>query len=148
MTTVIATTEEALQQEAVSLAARLTPHAEHATLITLSGDLGAGKTTFTQALARALGVEEPITSPTFVLAKAYTLPEGGEFERLVHIDAYRLSGGENDMRAIGLTETYADPRALVVLEWPEMLGDALPRADHAITITVADEGTARTIAYA
>jgi tRNA threonylcarbamoyl adenosine modification protein YjeE len=85
---------EALQQEAADFARALAQRAGAATLITLSGELGAGKTSFTQGAARALGVTEAVTSPTFVLEKIYSLPKNETgFARLVHIDAYRLEGG-------------------------------------------------------
>src|ERR1700754_3179272 len=87
-------TVEELDREAEGFAGRLVPSAQGATLVTLTGELGAGKTTFTQSLARALGVTDTVTSPTFVLEKIYSLPDSTQgFTRLVHIDAYRLSGG-------------------------------------------------------
>ncbi len=134
-----------LEMEAVALVSELRPKQDSATLITLSGDLGAGKTAFTQAIARTLGVTEPVTSPTFVLAKAYDL-SGKEFSKLVHIDAYRLTEGK-DLRALDLARTLEDSRTLVILEWPEMVEDGLPHADVAITLTVRSD-TERDIAYA
>src|SRR5689334_7666432 len=83
---------EALQAEAASFVSSLTPKESGATLVTLTGELGAGKTSFTQGVARALGIEESVTSPTFVLEKVYELADHG-FKRLVHIDAYRLESG-------------------------------------------------------
>ena len=80
-----------LQAYARKFVASLMPHRDAATLVTLSGDLGAGKTTFTQGIARALGVEETVASPTFVIEKVYVLT-AQRWERLVHIDAYRLEG--------------------------------------------------------
>ena len=66
-----------------------TQKSEGAVVCALHGDLGAGKTTFTQTLARELGVEEIVTSPTFVIMKNYELTNQ-PFEKLVHIDAYRI----------------------------------------------------------
>src|SRR3990167_6998785 len=106
-----------LAQEAAALAARLMPKEDGATLVTLSGELGAGKTSFTQALARAYGVEEQVTSPTFVLEKIYALPSSA-FARLVHIDAYRLKDG-SEIAPLGFDELMRDPGTLIVLEWPE-----------------------------
>ena len=124
----------------------LAPAASGATLITLSGELGAGKTSFAQAVAKELGVLEPVTSPTFVLMKEYPLPEGSAFSRLVHIDAYRLKGG-TELPATGFFERMQDPRTLVLLEWPEMVADALPVPRAAITIGILPDRS-RTLAYA
>ena len=136
----------ALSDEATALVERLLPKTEGATLVTLSGDLGVGKTSFTQAVAKALGVEESVTSPTFVLAKSYALPEGLAFRTLLHIDAYRLSGGK-DLGRIGFTDALTDSGTLIFLEWPEIVADGLPQADVSITLTVEDDGS-RTITYA
>lgn len=133
-----------LENEAAELVSTLRPKQDGATLVTLSGDLGSGKTSFTQAAARAFGVVDPVTSPTFVLAKSYDL-SGQAFSRLVHIDAYRLAEGK-DLRALDFAHTLEDPRTLVMLEWPEMVADALPKADVAITLRVLDE-TMREITY-
>src|SRR3989338_11057767 len=87
------TTLTELEAEAARFVGSLTPREEGATLVTLAGELGAGKTAFTQAVAKALGVEESVTSPTFVLEKIYGLTKS-VFERLIHIDAYRLQKGD------------------------------------------------------
>ncbi len=135
---------EALEQEAKELVASLSP-GEHATLVTLSGELGAGKTTFTQAIARALGVTDIVTSPTFVLEKMYELT-GMPFKRLVHIDAYRLTAG-NDLAPLAFHTLYKEPDNLIVLEWPQRVVDALPVADVAITLVPSPDGS-RTFTYA
>ncbi len=140
------TSLEALTQEAAALADRLAPKADSATLITLSGELGAGKTSFTQALAHVYGIEEHVTSPTFVLEKIYQLPEGKGFTRIAHIDAYRLRGGA-ELDPLGFSELMRDPTTLVILEWPEMVADGLPPADVSIRLRVNDNES-RTIAYA
>lgn len=136
----------ALATEAVSFVESLAPKEKSATLVTLSGDLGAGKTAFAQQVAKALGVTEHVTSPTFVLAKSYALPEGLAFRELLHIDAYRLTGG-NDLEKIGFTEASKDTGTLILLEWPEMVEDGLPPADVAITLTLSEDGS-RTLSYA
>lgn len=135
-----------LGREAGAFAASLAPKPDRATLVTLSGELGAGKTAFAQAVARSLGVSEPVTSPTFVLAKSYGLPEGEPFARLVHIDAYRLTGGK-ELRSLDFARTMEDPDTLILLEWPEMVADALPGADAAIRLETQPDET-RTLAYA
>jgi tRNA threonylcarbamoyladenosine biosynthesis protein TsaE len=81
-------------------------------VLLLDGDLGAGKTTFTQGLARAMGVYEPVTSPTFTLVRTY--PTGFGIE-LIHADVYRLDS-LNDIVALGLPELLDSP-AVAVIEW-------------------------------
>lgn len=144
----VAGTLEDLQEKAATFAGRLVPRADRATFVTLSGELGAGKTSFTQGLARTLGVIDHVTSPTFVLEKLYDLPAetGRGFSRLVHIDAYRLEGGKA-LAPLGFHELMQDPKNLIVLEWPELVADALPEADHALTLAVLPD-TARSLTYA
>lgn len=109
-----------------------------ATLVVLTGNLGAGKTTFVQALARELGVKEVVQSPTYVLMKSYPLELSGpasqinnKFTKLVHIDAYRLESPE-EFDALRPEEFLHDPQALVVVEWPERLSGKLPKPDMTI----------------
>lgn len=137
-------TLEELQAEAKRFVGELKVHTDRATLVTLSGELGAGKTSFVQGVGSALGIDSSITSPTFVLEKIYQLTNQS-FERLVHIDAYRLNGGA-ELVPLGFWQTIAAPRTLIMLEWPERVNDGLPQADVRITLTVADEG--RDISYA
>ena len=103
------------------LAARLKAH----DILLLRGPLGAGKTSLVQGLANALGIQEPITSPTFALAQHY--PEGTP--PLVHLDLYRL---EQAMAADDLflqeEEEANSMGALLVVEWPERLSLSLPDA--------------------
>jgi tRNA threonylcarbamoyladenosine biosynthesis protein TsaE len=121
--------------------AGLEPAGNSATVVTLSGELGAGKTTFAQGMARALGVEETVTSPTFVIEKIYQL-ENQKFARLVHIDAYRLKSA-HELEVLGWKELLADPGNLIVLEWPEQVAEAIP-AD-AIRIRFDIQGDERII---
>jgi tRNA threonylcarbamoyl adenosine modification protein YjeE len=112
-----------------------------ATLVTLSGELGAGKTTFAQGIALALGVSETVTSPTFVIEKIYEL-SGQQWDRLIHIDAYRLNTS-HELEIIGWQETLADPKNLIVLEWPERVADIIPPGVHAVRFDI--DGDARII---
>jgi tRNA threonylcarbamoyladenosine biosynthesis protein TsaE len=117
-----------------------------ATLVTLSGALGAGKTAFTKAVARVLGVEENVTSPTFVLEKIYQLEsETSKFSRLIHIDAYRLDRG-GDLAPLGFDELMQDSGNLILLEWPEKVADALPSQLVKISITALSDDS-RLIKY-
>lgn len=137
---------ETLQDEAAVFIQTLVPVVSGATLVTLSGELGAGKTSFTQGVARVLGVEDNVTSPTFVLEKVYELPENSSFKRLIHIDAYRLESGAA-LRPLGFDELMKDKNNLILLEWPERVADMLPEAAHRITLEVLSDNT-RKITYA
>ena len=141
-----------LRRETAHFVASLAPSFERATLVTLGGELGAGKTAFIKEIAKVLGVEETVTSPTFVLEKIYQLPldsARGEnaraFSRLVHIDAYRLEKG-SDLAALGFGELMRDPGNLIALEWPERVADALPEPSVRISLIVNDDGS-RTVSY-
>ena len=105
-----------------------------ATLVALTGDLGAGKTAFTKALARALGVEEEVVSPTFSILKRYPLHEGASFRTLAHLDMYRIDQ-ENELRPIGFPSLLLEARTLVVVEWPEKVPGALGEEKTTVHIT-------------
>ncbi|MFB7457152.1 tRNA (adenosine(37)-N6)-threonylcarbamoyltransferase complex ATPase subunit type 1 TsaE [Streptomyces sp. NPDC056188] len=84
-------------------------------LVMLSGELGAGKTTLTRGLGEGLGVRGAVTSPTFVIARVH--PSLGDGPPLVHADAYRLSGGLDEMEDLDLDVSLPD--SVVVVEWGE-----------------------------
>ncbi|MFZ5392101.1 MAG: tRNA (adenosine(37)-N6)-threonylcarbamoyltransferase complex ATPase subunit type 1 TsaE [Patescibacteria group bacterium] len=90
-------------------------------VVGLEGELGAGKTTFVKGLAKAMGVDQNIKSPTFVLLKEYSGKKG----LLVHVDAYRLDGIKNDDLGLG---DYFD-RAIIIVEWYQLIENILPRVD-------------------
>ncbi len=137
-------TLDELETEAARFARGLSPTLRGATLVTLAGELGAGKTAFTQAVAKALGVEESVTSPTFVLEKIYGLTKS-IFKRLIHIDAYRLEKG-SDLTPLGFDELMQDTGNLILREWPERVADALP--DPAVKISIiVNADNSRTITY-
>jgi len=91
-------------------------------IVCLEGDLGAGKTTFTQGLASALGVRGRVTSPTFCIVQEHH----SESALLVHMDLYRLNG-EDDVIAIGW-EDYLTRGAILAVEWPERAGTLVPES--------------------
>ncbi len=107
-----------------------------ATVLTLAGDLGAGKTTFVQHVAAAFGVEESVVSPTFIIVRAHQTKKGG-FSRMIHIDAYRLENKE-ELSPLKLEAVFNDKDALVCIEWPEKLFGTVP--EGAIEVTLATIG--------
>ena len=113
-------------------------------VIALHGDLGAGKTTFAQMLARTLGVIGEIVSPTFVIQKNYTL-EDQVFSQLIHIDAYRLEE-EREMEVLGWDDIIIDPSNLILVEWPEKIEGLLPQNTQHIYFKYIDD-TTRSILY-
>jgi tRNA threonylcarbamoyladenosine biosynthesis protein TsaE len=92
-------------------------------VVTISGELGAGKTTLIQAICRGYGVHEEVTSPTFAIVHRYT----SKRSPVIHVDLYRLSG-ESDLANLGWDELMAED-ALILIEWPERAGERIPR-DH------------------
>lgn len=94
-------------------------------VIGLKGDLGGGKTTFVQGLAKALGIKEKITSPTFVLLKRFKINKNN-FENFYHIDCYRAEGPE-DLKELGLKKIISSPKNIVAIEWAERIKTMLPK---------------------
>jgi tRNA threonylcarbamoyladenosine biosynthesis protein TsaE len=99
-------------------------------LITLHGELGAGKTTLVQAICRGLGVAEPVTSPTFALIHEYHATRG----RVVHCDLYRLES-PSAVVSLGLEEYLGEPDTIVLIEWPERAAGVLPAPTVSITLS-------------
>ncbi|MDO8620082.1 MAG: tRNA (adenosine(37)-N6)-threonylcarbamoyltransferase complex ATPase subunit type 1 TsaE [bacterium] len=143
----------------------LFPLANQATVVGLYGDLGAGKTTFVQAIAKALGVSEIVNSPTFLIFKTYQLKANSyNFERerseqsktdhfdratqlyetkcsyklLVHIDAYRLKSSD-ELRKLRFEELLADPENLILIEWADKVADLLPKDHTKLHFTFIDD---------
>lgn len=112
-----------------------------AAIIGLYGDLGSGKTTFSQYIAKILGAHETVTSPTFVIEKKYDInpadffsdkKSSGKhpfFKKLIHIDAYRLESPK-EMLALDWNEISFNPHNIILVEWPERIADILPK-NHA-----------------
>ena len=106
------------------------PKAARATILALTGDLGAGKTTFVQGFMEGLGVKRKVPSPTFIIMKRYKVKHP-HFANAHHMDAYRLRKAD-DVGPLGFKELLADPRNLLLIEWPENIKGALPRGAKAI----------------
>jgi len=116
-----------------------------ACVIALHGELGAGKTTLVQMIAKVLGITEIITSPTFVVMKQYQLkiPKYG-IEQLVHIDAYRIET-EAEMKPLHFDEILKTPGSLICIEWAEKIKNLLPEKLLDITINITDQAQGREI---
>lgn len=130
-----------------ALATRLLDEMEgkdHAHVLALHGELGAGKTTFTQSLARVLGVQELVTSPTFVIMRQYPVVHP-KFSQLVHIDAYRIES-DAELAPLHFDELLRDPHNLICIEWAGKIEAALPPDALHVTVTVA-EGGVRKVVY-
>ncbi len=117
----------ATERAGAELAAGLSP----GDVVLVSGELGAGKTTFVRGAARALGVTEAVTSPTFVVGHLY---ESGAL-RVAHLDLYRLSGldGEDP----GLLDPYFGPDVVTFVEWPERVAEAALLGERPVAHRVA-----------
>lgn len=143
----VITTKNATETQRLAriLAKELRP-AARARVIALQGELGAGKTTFAQGFARALGVTERVVSPTFVIMKTYGLrprvkdknkrikDDNKIFRRLVHIDCYRLRSSK-DILHLGFKEILKDKDAIILIEWTDRIKKILTRDTIWITLT-------------
>lgn len=95
-------------------------------IICLAGELGSGKTTFTQGVLKGLGAKGPYTSPTFVVIKQYKLKtQNSKLENVYHIDAYRISA--QNVLALGWEEIVADKKNIVIVEWAERIRKIIPK---------------------
>lgn len=114
----VETTTDAAGTEA--LAARLAAELEPGDVVVISGELGAGKTTFVRGAARALGASGPVTSPTFTIGHIYPAPVP-----VAHLDLYRL--GSLDEEEPGLLDEYLAPDTIAFVEWPGVAAEELER---------------------
>jgi tRNA threonylcarbamoyladenosine biosynthesis protein TsaE len=96
-----------------------------ALVLGLQGELGGGKTTFLQGVAKGLGIKEKILSPTFVMMKRFGIPKGN-FQNFFHFDCYRIQGSK-DLSALGVEKIIANPKNIIAIEWAEKIKDILPK---------------------
>ena len=130
------------EQETKDLAPQVLENLGDETVLLLQGDLGSGKTVFIKGLAESLGIQEVVTSPTFVIMKVYPVADHKTFKRLVHVDLYRLDNiTQAQLRELGLQEYIDDPATLVAIEWPELAEQELQGA----TISFAVDSERRLI---
>lgn len=101
-----------------------------AVVLTLSGNLGGGKTTFMQGFAKGLGLKDKILSPTFVIQK--------RIQNFYHIDCYRLKN-EKDILELDFKKIISDPKNIVAIEWPEKIKKVLPKKNIKIKFNLLGE---------
>jgi len=128
------------EEATVAFGSKLANACQGRGLITLSGNLGTGKTTLSRGIIRALGHTGAVKSPTFTLVEPYELGDN----RIYHFDLYRLEDPE-ELEFIGLWD-YLDEDALVLVEWPEKAFGVLPPADLSLNLAIQNHG--RTVAFA
>ncbi|MBT3192376.1 MAG: tRNA (adenosine(37)-N6)-threonylcarbamoyltransferase complex ATPase subunit type 1 TsaE [Verrucomicrobia bacterium] len=121
-----------------ALAENITPMLPPGALLALHGDLGSGKTCFVTGIARALGIQDPITSPTFTMINEYM-----GSRQLCHMDLYRIADPD-ELFSLGL-EDYIDGDGITIMEWAERAGDLLPEDTIHILFEVLDTPDTRRI---
>lgn len=113
------------------------PASKTATVVTLSGELGAGKTTITKGIYKGLGSKTLVTSPTFIIMRHTHLKmrkgEQVRYKTVVHVDAYRLEDPKA-LELLAFNDLLKDPTALVIIEWPERAGKLIPKKSIAIKL--------------
>ena len=110
-----------------------------ATVLLLEGDLGAGKTTFTQELAKQMGFEEPVVSPTFVIQKRYEKYRIG-WKNKIQIEEKSIDG-HRDIEKRDWKEWIKKPEKVVVVEWPDIIKEALPEDHYKLSFSHTSEET-------
>ncbi len=126
-------------RETQELAERLAKEIKPGNVLALHGDLGSGKTTFTNYLAKALGFESRVQSPTFVIVRIYKRDKG-PIKKIYHVDLYRLTKPE-ELDDLGLDEMFEDQNTITVIEWPELLEGKLPEGSKKLFFEYVDENT-------
>ncbi len=134
------------------LATRLSEELLPGDVVLLSGELGAGKTTFTQYLGKALGITDPITSPTYTLVGEYVVTGREGINRLIHIDLYRTGGatvkGQSALNTDYVQDIFTtakEGQAVVIVEWPEFLGLKISNRVWDVKIKSGKEAESRII---
>jgi tRNA threonylcarbamoyladenosine biosynthesis protein TsaE len=119
-----------------ALGAAVAVHLRRGDLVVLHGDLGAGKTTLVRGMLTAMGHDGPVPSPTFTLVQEYAVAPAPVF----HFDLYRIAAAE-EIAELGFEEALAE--GIAVVEWPDMLGDAMPADRLEIALAFDEAGTSR-----
>ncbi len=105
-------------------------------LVTLQGDLGAGKTTLTQYIAKQIGISKRALSPTFALIRNYRVErQMSNVKRIVHVDAYRIED-ERELLALDLDEELMEPGTVMIVEWPEKIAGWVTKQDDVTKVQI------------
>ncbi len=135
-------------EETQKIGEEFASHLEGGDVLCLQGDLGAGKTTFMQGLAKGLGVTHRIISPTFIIMRKYEVPriknQESRIKLLYHIDLYRTAT-EDDLKGLGIPEILEEKDAIVAIEWSEKLGLLLPKKRWELDFEWIDENTRKIV---
>jgi tRNA threonylcarbamoyladenosine biosynthesis protein TsaE len=112
-------------------------------VLALSGELGSGKTTFLQGLAKGLGIKERILSPTFIMMRQYSVTDHrSRITDFYHVDLYRVES-EKDIEGLGLEEIWGDPENIVTIEWAEKIKNILLKKRMEIFFEYLEENERR-----
>jgi len=106
-------------------------------VISLSGNLGAGKTTLTQLMAKKLGITDHVKSPTFLIMETYPISLG-RFHKFIHLDAYRLDD-QKELGNLGFADFLKDQENLIVIEWPEKVPMFVPENAIRVNLSFIDK---------
>lgn len=127
-------------EETRDLGKKLAGELKGGELICLSGDLGSGKTTFSQGVLEALGAEKPYSSPTFMIIKVYDIKISNpkaKIRKVYHIDTYRID--EKDILDLGWEEMLREKDSVIIVEWPERIKNIIPASAKWISLKWLDE---------
>lgn len=111
--------------ETLNLGQKIAQELKGGEILALSGNLGSGKTVLARGLAQGLQIKKPITSPTFVLMKIYSVKNHPTIKNLLHLDTYRLNSFK-DLKDLNLTDYLGRKDSVCLIEWPEKIAEQLP----------------------
>lgn len=139
------------EQDTFNLAKKIAKNLKGGETIALIGELGSGKTIFSSGIAKSIGIQEYVSSPTFNILKLYNIPApknkpSGQTtaNQLCHIDAYRLKKS-SELRELGITDYFNDPNTITLIEWADKIQEILPKNTIVITFKTGKKETERFI---